>query len=360
MAPEAEPAIVRDPRDPGRPLRVGVIGCGFFAVNHLHAWRDLAGESVVLAAICERDPDRLDEVGSRFGVSQRYPDANAMLAAEPLDLVDVVTTMESHRPLVELAAAHGRAAIVQKPMAPSLDDGRVMVAACAAAGTALMVHENFRFQTPIRRVKALLESGRLGQPFFARISWRTGHDVFAGQPYLKTTPRLILLDLVIHLLDVARFLFGEVLELTCRTLRVRDDVAGEDAATLLLIHEPGTTVVVDATYSAPQMPDPFPETLIEIDGSAGTLRLRPGYELVVMDRDGGARVQARPRPPDWSDPPWQAVQESVQSAQRHFVRCLRAGEPAETAGEDNLKTLALVEAAYRSAERSVTLRAPFD
>ena len=73
-----------------------------------------------------------------------------------------------------------------------------------------MVHENFRFQTPILAVREVLARGTIGRPFFARISWRTGYDVYASQPYLAAEERFIILDLVIHLLDVARCLFGEV------------------------------------------------------------------------------------------------------------------------------------------------------
>jgi predicted dehydrogenase len=160
-----------------------VIGCGFFAQNHLHAWRDLAAEGLVeLVALCDLDAEKAAAAAREFGVPRHYGDAAAMLAAERPDFVDVVTTMPSHRGLVEQAAAAGVAAIVQKPFAPAIGDCRAMVKACADAGVPLMVHENFRFQTPIRAVREVLEQGTIGEPFFARISWRTGYDVYANQP----------------------------------------------------------------------------------------------------------------------------------------------------------------------------------
>ena len=219
----------------------------------------------------------------------------------------------------------------------------------------LMVHENFRFQTPLRAVREALDSGVLGAPFFARISWRTGYDVYANQPYLAAEERFIILDLVIHLLDVARYLFGEVRRLTCRTASIRPGIRGEDAATLLLEHEAPVTCVVDATYQAPQDPDPFPETLIEIDGSAGTLRLRPGYELVVTARAGSERREVAPALLPWASRPWHGVQESVLSTQRHWLDCLREGREPATSGADNLKTFALCEAAYASAATGDTV-----
>jgi predicted dehydrogenase len=333
-----------------------VIGCGFFAQNHLHAWRDLAAVGLVeLVALCDLDAEKAAAAAREFGVPRHYGDAAAMLAAERPDFVDVVTTMPSHRGLVEQAAAAGVAAIVQKPFAPAIGDCRAMVKACADAGVPLMVHENFRFQTPLRAVHEALEQGAIGAPFFARISWRTGYDVYANQPYLAEEERFIVLDLVIHLLDVARFLFGEVRRLTCRTASIRPGIKGEDAATLLLEHEAPVTCVVDATYQAPQEPDPFPETLLEIDGSAGTLRLRPGYQLTVTAGGGSTRREVAPALLPWASRPWHGIQESVLNTQRHWLDCLRTGREPATSGADNLRTFALCEAAYASAATGDTV-----
>ncbi len=339
----------------GRP-RGAVIGCGFFAQNHLHAWRDLAAAGLVeLAAVCDLDEAKAARAATEFGVPRHYADAQAMLAAERPDFVDIITTMPSHRRLVELAAAHGVPAIVQKPFAPTIGDCRAMVKACADAGVPLMVHENFRFQAPLLAVKDALERGAIGRPFFARISWRTGYDVYANQPYLALEERFIILDLVIHLLDVARFLLGEVRRLTCRTASIRPGIRGEDVATLLLEHQEPVTCVIDATYQAPQDPDPFPETLIEIDGSAGTLRLSAGYRLVVRNAAGTQRRDVSPTLLPWASRPWHGVQESVRNTQRHWLDCLREGRAPATSGADNLKTFALCEAAYASAATGDTV-----
>ena len=334
-------------------LRAGLIGCGFFAQNHLHAWRDIEG--VELAAVCDVDETKAARAAEQFGAARHYADASAMLESERLDFVDIVTTMPTHWPLVELAAAHRVPAIVQKPFAPTIADCRAMVAACRSAGIPLMVHENFRFQRPIMAVREALDAGTVGRPFFARISWRTAYDVYANQPYLAQERRFIILDLVIHLLDVARYLLGEVRRLTARTASIRPGIKGEDAAVLMLDHEDGATCVVDATYQSRQETDSFPETLIEIDGSAGTIRLGQGYELVVTGPRGTERRDVSPALLPWASRPWHGVQESVLNAQQHWVDCLRAGSEPATSGADNLKTFALAEAAYASAASGDTV-----
>lgn len=335
-------------------LRGALIGCGFFAINQLHGWSDLP--DVTIVAICDRDPDRLALVGDQFGIAARYTDAAQMLANERLDFVDIATMAPSHRALVELAAGHGLAIICQKPIAPTLEDARVMVAAAAEAGVKLMVHENFRWQTPIMAVRRAIDAGRIGTPFWGRISFRSGFDVYAAQPYLATGARFIIEDLGIHSLDVARYLLGDALAITARTRRVNPTIRGEDVATMLLDHAGGVTSVVDCSYATRQQDEPFPETFVEIDGTEGSLRLAKDYRLTITRPDGTAVEDVAPPLLAWASRPWHNIQESVFNIQRHWVETLRAGREPDTSGRDNLQTFALVQAAYRSAESGQTVR----
>jgi predicted dehydrogenase len=335
-------------------LKGGLIGCGFFAVNHVHGWRDADGAEIV--AVCDRDPERLRIVGDQFGITGRYADAAEMMAKDKLDFVDIATTVNSHRALVELAAAHRLPTICQKPFAPTLADAKAMVEACRAASVPLMVHENFRWQSPIQAVKAVIDSGEIGEPFFGRISFRSGYDVFSGQPYLAEGERFIIEDLGIHILDIARFLFGDVATLTARTRRINPGIMGEDVATMLLDHENGITSVVDCSYATKLAVEPFPETLVEIDGSEGTIRLAQGYRLTVTGKGGTTECDVSPPLLSWASRPWHNIQESVAAIEQHWADCLREGRETSTSGADNLKTFALVEAAYAGAASGKPVR----
>lgn len=330
-----------------------LIGCGFFAVNQMHGWRDLADVDIV--AICDRDPERLRIVGDDFGVERRYQSAGAMFADGGFDFVDIATTVGSHRALVELAASHSIPAICQKPFAPTLEDAKAMVAAAQTAGIPLMIHENFRWQTPILAVKAVLDSGAIGDPFWGRVSFRSGFDVFSGQPYLAKGNRFIIEDLGIHSLDIARFLFGDASRMAARTRRINPDIAGEDVATMLLDHDNGITSIVDVSYATKLPQEPFPETFVEIDGSKGTLRLGKDYKLIVHGPDGTTETVVAPNLLPWASRPWHNIQESVALIQKHWIERLATGQEPDTSGHDNLKTFALVEAAYLSAERGETI-----
>lgn len=328
-------------------LRIALIGCGFFARNQLHGWADVEGAEVV--ALCDRDRGRLDAAGGDFGIERRYTDAAEMLAAGGFDAVDIATTVPSHRALVVMAADAGLHVICQKPFAQNLTDARHMVEAVERAGKTLMVHENFRWQSSVRAVIEALRGGVIGTPFFGRVSFRSGYDVFSGQPYLAEGERFIIEDLGIHILDISRALFGDVDRITATTRRINPKIKGEDVATMLLSHGSGVTSVVDCSYATRRAPDTFPETLIEIDGTEGALRLDAGYRLTIQTGDNSETRDVSPPLLPWAEKPWHNIQESVAIIQRHFTECLRDGIQPETSGRDNLQTLALVEAAYRSA-----------
>jgi D-apiose dehydrogenase len=334
-------------------LRGALIGCGFFAINHLHGWRTAKGADIV--AICDTSPERLKIVGDQFGITARYSDSAAMLAHEELDFVDIVTTAPTHRSLVELAASHGLAVICQKPMAPTLADANAIVTACDRARVPLMVHENFRWQSPIQKVKAVLDAGDIGDVFWGRVSFRSAYDVFSGQPYLAQGQRFIVEDLGIHALDIARFMFGDVLNVSARIKRVNPTIKGEDVATMLLDHGEGVASIVDCSYATQNEMELFPQTLLEIDGSKGTVRLGAHYQLTVTASGNTRHVDVSPPLLPWSSRPWHNIQESVALIEQHWVDCLNNGLEPQTSGRDNLKTFALVEAVYQSTHEQRTV-----
>jgi D-apiose dehydrogenase len=335
-------------------LKSALIGCGFFAINHLHAWRDCSGAEIV--AICDSNIERLKSVGDQFGISKRYSDAEIMFASEKLDFVDIATTAPSHRSLVELAASKGVGVICQKPVAPNLNDAKAMVAACAKTNVHFMVHENFRWQSAIQKAKAIITQGDIGEIFWGRVSFRSAYDVFSGQPYLAEGQRFIVEDLGIHALDIARFLFGDVQNLNARLKRVNPNIKGEDVATMMLDHGLGLTSIVDCSYASIREVEAFPETLLEIDGTNGSLRLDQGYHLIVTNKNGTRHIDVSPPLLSWASKPWHNIQESVFNIQQHWIECLNNNTEPQTSGRDNLKTFAAVEAAYQSAAKGQTIQ----
>jgi len=198
-------------------LKVALIGCGFFAQNQLHAWRDIAGVEVI--AICDTDPEKLSATGNEFDIKRQFKDAAELFNEGGFNIVDIATTVQSHRSLVEMAAQNSVHVICQKPFAENMTDARAMISAVEATGKTLMVHENFRWQSAVRAVIDEVRNGTIGTVFFGRVSFRSGYDVFSGQPYLAEGERFIIEDLGIHILDIARALFGDVARISAALLK---------------------------------------------------------------------------------------------------------------------------------------------
>ena len=325
-----------------------LIGCGFFAQNHMHAWTALEGAQIV--ALCDLDLSKARAMADVFGIARVYDDPAKMFAEETLDFVDVATTVESHRPLVEMAVAHTKTVICQKPFAETLRDAQAMVDAADAAGANLIVHENFRWQRPFLEMKALVDQGVIGTPHLGQFSFRHGYDNYVNQPYLKEIERFAIMDVGLHLFDVARSFLGEVASLSCTTQSVNPIVRGEDMFTALMQMESGASCVCDCSFYSHYNPEPFPNTAAVIEGNKGTLVL-DRWNMLTVHTPSGAQVRdVDGQVPDWGAKPWHCVQDSVQNFQRHAIEVMNARATPQPSGKDNLKTMTLALAAYDAAE----------
>jgi len=329
-----------------------LIGCGFFARNHMRAWAGLPGVRIV--AVCDTDPAKAEAFARDFG-ARAHTDAAALLAEEAPDFADIAATVGSHRALVELAARHAGLVICQKPLAETLADGRAMVEACERAGIPFLVHENFRWQAPFRALRAAIDRGAIGTPRFLRLSFSHGFDIYANQPYLAAVRDLALTDVGLHLFDMVRFVMGDIVSVACHTQRRNPAVAGQDAFVALLRHHTGAISTVECSFHSQYAPDPFPQTLALVEGSTGTLELTQGYGL-RLHRDGTATLtDCEPPVPAWGAKPWHLVQDSVIALQAHALAVMDGRATPEPSGAHNLGTLAVTLAAIRAAETGQTV-----
>jgi hypothetical protein len=333
-------------------LRFAVFGAGFWTRFQLAAWREIGG--AVPVAIYNRTIAKAEAYAREFNIPNVYDDPEALLVAEKsdLDFVDNITEIGGHKPLTLLCAKHGIATICQKPMAPSLADAEEMIQACSDAGIPFFIHENWRWQTPIRETKRILDSGVLGEVFRCRIDMISGFDVWANQPALAELENFILTDLGTHILDVARFYFGEAESVYCQTRNtLPGKIKGENVATVALRMNQGKTDVVCALAYAktPLERERFPETFLFIEGSEGSLELGPDYIVRLTTKEGTSLRRVKPPRYFWADPAYDIVHASIAACNADLLSALKGESIAETTGEDNLKTIRLVYAAYESA-----------
>jgi len=334
------------------PLRFAVFGAGFWTPYQLSGWREVGGVECV--AIYNRTAKKAEDVARRFGIPAVFDDPARLLKQIRPDFVDNITEVEGHKPLSILCARSRVPCICQKPLAASYRDATAIVSAFRRAKTRFFVHENWRWQTPMQRLRAVLGSSAIGTPLRARLTMVSGFDVFANQPSLRALDRFILTDLGTHLLDVARVLFGEARSLYCRTAQTLPRLRGENVATVLLtMGRAETHVTVEVGYARtplePSLREIFPQTLAFIEGTRGSIELTADYVTRVTTAKGTLVTRHPPPRYIWADPRYEVAQASIVPCCADLLRGLRGDSGGETSGEDNLKTLRLVFATYESA-----------
>jgi predicted dehydrogenase/MFS family permease len=320
------------------------------------AWRRIP--EVEITATCNRDAQRARTVMDRYGIRKHYADYREMLEAEGPDFVDVITPPGTHVEMCRFAAERGVHVICQKPLAPTFDDARQIVADARHHGIRLMVHENFRFQPWHREIKRLMLDGAIGGKlhslyFRMRQGDGWGDDAYLDrQPYFRTMPRLLVYETGVHFIDTFRYLGGEIDGVYGVLRRLNPVIAGEDTGVIVFEFRSGAVGLWDANrYNECNDSDPrftFGEFLVE--GSGGSIRLYLDGRLTIhpLGKEETEHEYPHERLGFAGD--------CVYATQRHFVDCMLEDRPFETDGEDYLKTLAVQEAVYRSAETRQAVR----
>lgn len=329
-------------------LRFAMFGAGFWARFQLAAWKELEGVKCV--AVYNRTRSKGERLASEFGVPAVYDDPEELFRCEQLDFVDIVTCPFTLSHFVKLVATHRIPVISQKPMAPSVAIAEENLKVCREAGVPYFIHENWRWQTQLRELRRVLDSGIIGTPFRARISLVSGFPVYINEPQLKDLEYFILTDIGTHILDIARFYFGEAQNVYCQVHRVHPDVRGEDVATVIMMMDRQITVTCELGYPENFLEhEYFPQTMVFVEGDKGSAEIARDYWVRVTTKNGTHANRYPPILYSWVDPDYHVIHSSIVPCNANFLQALRGQGPAETTGEDNLKTLKLVFAAYESA-----------
>ena len=331
-------------------LKGAVIGAGYFSQFHYDAWSRIEGVEIV--ACCDRELNKATAAAAQHGIDGVFTDFRMMLDALQLDFVDVITRPDTHLPICLELADRGVAMICQKPLAPSFEESAQLVERVSEAGVRFMVHENFRFQPWYRESKRLMNEGAIGDrlhtiTFRNRAGDGWGEDAYlARQPYFQTMERFLLYEAGIHTIDTYRYLAGEVNRVWCMLRKLNPVIAGEDTAFAVMEFASGGVGMYDANrYNESTAANPrytFGQLLVE--GNAGSIRLHDDGRLTTQ------RLGEPEQDHDYHHSTHGFAGDCVMATQQHFVDSLRSGQPFETSGSEYLKSIAVQEAMYRSAQ----------
>ena len=331
-------------------LKGAIIGCGFFAHNHMQAWNEI--KNIKIVAVCDLDKKKALSFSKKFKIAHYYTDINKLLDEENIDFVDVVTTMETHLPIGKILSKRKVATSIQKPFAENLQDAKKIVSLYDKSKTPLMVHENFRWQTPLMTLKKLAKKYQLKKPQYSKISFRHANPVgYSNQTYLYDLEEYLILDVGIHLYDLSRFFLGEAKSVYTINQNTNKKFKGETAFTSLVRHQNEGVSIIDASISSIKTPDRFAQTLVNVEYANGSIDLDYDYNITVHKKGLKKLFKGNPKKLKWISKPWDQIQESIVNTHNHFISCLNMKRVHDTSGADNIKSLSLVFASYQSNKK---------
>ncbi|MGL4550444.1 MAG: Gfo/Idh/MocA family protein [Gemmataceae bacterium] len=346
-----------------RDVRIGVLGAGFIVRDcHLVAYRQ-AGFNPV--AIASRNPERAREVAEARGVGTVHATYEQLLDDGRVEVVDIAVPPDAQPALIRAACRrpHVRGILAQKPLAMSVAEARGCVEACEAAGVALAVNQNMRYDQSVRAMKALLGRGELGEPVLATIDMRA---VPHWMPWAEGLGSLSTFIMSIHHLDTFRYWFGtpdRVLASTRPDPRTR--FAHDDGINLTILeYEAGLRCASwDDVWAGPCQEGAAADVGIRwrVEGTQGMARGMIGWPAyparVPSTLDYTTRALG-----GWRSPRWEEVwfPDAFAGTMAQLLCAIEDGTTPEIGGRDNLETVALCEAVRAAArEHRVTTVAEF-
>jgi UDP-N-acetylglucosamine 3-dehydrogenase len=306
--------------------RVAVIGAGAMGAVQARACADLPG--VTVAWIADQDQARAEAVAAELGAQATTDNATALAA--DIDAVIIAVPTPFHRPVTELAAAHGKHVFCEKPIARTIEDAEAMITACDRACVRLMIGHVVRFFPEFAKIREILQAGSLGQIGLVRASRVNEHPPGDRNWYrdLATSGGLVV-DLMIHDFDTLRWYFGDVERVFAHGLSYTPHQPTSDYALAVLRFGNGVIAHVEGSWAHGGW-----RTGMEIVGEHGIVR-HNGEEAAPI------RVE---RPTETFQESlitrhWASHVSSYHAELRHFFDCFADGSPFETDGREGMRAL---------------------
>ena len=306
-------------------MRVGIIGSGSMGAAHAAGW---AATPATIAGFLDGGSGAAAKLAAEYG-GQVYPNLPALLAA--VDVVSLCTPTHLHHEQALLAAEAGKHIVIEKPLALSVEQGEAIIRACESAGVRLLMAHVLRFFPHYAHIRQMIAADDIGQPDVLNLFRRSAPP---ARGWFLDSQRSggVMLDLMIHDLDYARWLAGEVAEVSART-------HGQHAL-VTLAHTSGALSHIEASWGYP-----FFWTGVTAAGETGFI----DYD----SREAGVRLYRSS----------EVLQANIPTAENPYIVQIKTFYAALTSGVDvpvtpldGLAALTLARAAIASAANGQPIR----
>lgn len=339
-----------------RNLRVVQVGIGGFGSSWASIARDTEG--IALAAVV--DPAlsarkwAVDELGLAPGTV--FPSLGEAIEGIDFDAVLAITPPATHHAVATEALLAGKHVLVEKPLATRMPDARDLIATAERQGRMLVVSQNYRYRNPARAIQEHIATGGFGRLLSVEVVFqRNTRTIWPADNFRYSMQHPTVLDMTIHHLDLMRAVTGlNIARIDARSWRVPDSPYQHDPAVAALIDLDGD---VPATYRG-NWATHEPETSWNGDwvltGEHGRIVWRSDVDNPLL---GTAVVSP------WHGDPHPLDHRSLTAEDRvgsllAFRKAVLTGEPAETRAQDNIWSLAAVDACVESIERQGPVSVP--
>ncbi len=336
-----------------RKVGIGCIGSGFIMADcHLEAYRQARFRPV---AIASRRFAHAKKVAQRHGIPAAYKSYQELLNNPQVEVVDIAVPPDVQLEVVQEVVRHKqvRGILAQKPLGGNYAEAKKVVALCDKAGITLCVNQNMRYDQSVRACKSVLDRGYLGEPVLATIDMRA---IPHWMPWQQRQGWVTCRIMSIHHLDVMRYWFGDPSRVYASFREdPRTKFKHTDGICLYILeYDSGVRCMIcDDVWTGPAR-----------EGSAGDIGIRWRVEGTEGLARGTIGWPEYPKPTPstidftttttgkWHKPRWKKVwfPDAFVGPMAELLVALEQDRQPAMSGVDNLKTMALVDACYKSAK----------
>ena len=347
-----------DPQVRVRDLKIGCIGAGMIMAEcHLAAYKE-AGFTV--AAIASRTKAKAEAVATRWGIPKVHNTPEALIVDPSIEVLDIAYPPDQQPALIlaALKQPHIKAILAQKPLALTLADAIALRDAAAKAGKVLSVNQNMRYDQSMRVLKEILDGGDLGEIVLAQIDM---HAIPHWQGFLAGYDRLTLANMSVHHLDVLRFLFGQPVEITTQTRTdPRTTFEHTDGITVSTLRFASGVLAVslEDVWSGPRAEgyENDQHITFRVEGTLGVAKGTIGWPTGAASTLTYASQKTTKG--KWVTPTWETMwfPHAFVGVMEQLQYAVKTGTPPALSVADNVQTVALIEAGYRSMTEGRTVK----
>jgi myo-inositol 2-dehydrogenase / D-chiro-inositol 1-dehydrogenase len=318
-------------------MRVGIVGAGTMGNVHAAGWKSTDAE---LVGVMSKNNGAALELSKKYN-TKTFDSYEDLLGQ--VDIMDICTPTDFHKDMVLQAAKAGKHVLCEKPIALTVEDGEAMIEACTKAKVRLFIAMVVRFFPQYSAAQQAVASGQLGKVGVMRLK-RVSYQPTGDEAWFTNEARSggMLVDLMIHDFDYARWLGGNVRRVFAKSVRTQDPKAPGDYALVTLGFDDGRMALIEGGWAYP--PGYF-RTSMDIAGSDGVLEWRSDDAITIQPflKPTGEKDVARVGVPSSI-----LAEDPYTTEIKHAYDCIKHHKEFLVTAEDGLEALRIALAAKDS------------